>query len=270
MANKRRKRSSRRVKGKPAPSERVDAPLPLPTQDVPETREDMRASWIRSRDEIRASSRLAFKWFGISWLCYATPLWVLALARTVIRDEDEPRLVRFVVLTAILVTFMSVLLTMFSAARAYVAKDAIAAEYRDDLNGDDDPNGFMRMRIHKELLRAGDLTGRWTVACLLWAVAYWGTYQALSSLVGRNPIDLTTLKERYVDIALLAGPLIGILWWTANQAYREGNATLDRFETRNRRSMPSPWNSTRRRVLASLLFVMQLATCAGFAWNLSA
>src|SRR4051794_34171383 len=115
----RRKRPKRAVRGAPAGASRYDASAAL---------RDMRNEWAQSRRELRVSSRLGFKWFGIAWLCYATPLWLFVLADWVVPKDQQPRLVRFVVLMAITLTFLSVLLTLFSAARALVAQDAEAAK----------------------------------------------------------------------------------------------------------------------------------------------
>lgn len=150
---------------------------------------------------------------------------------------------------------------MWRAALAFVAKDDSAHGFEGH------PHRYMRSQLGFELLRAADLAGRWTVACLLWAVSYWATKQIATN----GPVRRETLKDRYIDAALVAGPLVGILWWNADLARREGGAWLARVQRRaagasSRRLLASPGAVAIGR---AAVFCMQLTVCDALGWLLA-
>lgn len=89
-----------------------------------------------------------------------------------------------------------------------------------------DPVEFVGLRLRKELLRATDLGGRWTVAALLWSLVYFAVTNLYA--VDTAALNLSRLVDEYINIALLVGPIFGLAWWRGEGEYRQGLLAADR------------------------------------------
>jgi hypothetical protein len=192
-------------------------PTPSSFDDVRGVMRDVRDRQRQNRADINAARRIVSKWIVIMSVALSLPLWAAFLLHRVIPEDQRDRYILIAVAAAVMITFQSVIAAMYRAAVAFVAGDPAAAH----LQGR--PHKFMLRELRHEILRASDFTGRWTVACLFWAVTYWGVIQMISQLFSNDPIDLGELKRNYVDVALLAGPIVGVIWWTGDTAIREGS-----------------------------------------------
>lgn len=215
--NRHRGRRGRDGGGSPA---RPDKPIPATPADAnARTFENAAGVLADARDrrrrnaaDIKAARPVVTKWTLLLVLALSAPLWAAYLLQSLIPEGEQQRYALITVVAAVMITFQSISAAMYRAAVAHVAGDSAAANFRGR------PHRFMMSELRDEILRASDFTGRWTVACLLWAVFYWGAVQLLSG----ESVSLPALKRDYIDIALLAGPLIGVIWWTGDVAIREG------------------------------------------------
>ena len=90
-----------------------------------------------------------------------------------------------------------------------------------------DPAKFIGERVRAEFLRAADLGGRWTIAALLWSLIYFAIRNNVVSS-GTARFDLSRLIADYINVALLVGPILGMVWWAAEWEYRQGLERADR------------------------------------------
>jgi hypothetical protein len=82
----------------------------------------------------------------------------------------------------------------------------------------EEPLAFLRGRARTLAIDATDVSGRWTVVALIWATLYFVIdSQVLSERTG---LDLSRLIDEYVNVALLVGPVGGLVWWCAVSEYR--------------------------------------------------
>jgi hypothetical protein len=133
-----------------------------------------------------------------------------------------PSHLKFVAVWLLIYVLTDVIRLGSDAARDWSRQDLLSA------NSVVDPVNFLGERMRRELIRATDLGGRWTVAALMWSLVYFGTDNILS--LSDRAWQLSRLTDN-INVALLVGPVLGLVWWVGEWEYRQGLLWADRTLT---------------------------------------
>jgi hypothetical protein len=186
----------------------------------PRRREGRPAVAMAARDSLRAKA-LVGAVATLTLVVFVAANVTIALFVEFLADVRwTPRLQGLVIVWILFYVLTDVLRHMLEAARDWIRQDPACPDLVTD------PFKFVGRRASKELLRAADLGGRCTVAALLWSLLYF----AVRDNILADAASLSRLTDNYINVALLVGPVVGLVWWAAEWEYRQGLLREDRTQ----------------------------------------